>query len=54
MIVQQVLCLVAMEPPTSLNADDVRDEKVKVLKSIPAIQMKDVVIGQYGPSEDGW
>ncbi len=30
----QLLCLVAMEPPCSLDADSVRDEKVKVLRSL--------------------
>jgi glucose-6-phosphate 1-dehydrogenase len=30
----QLLCLVAMEPPCSLEANSVRDEKVKVLRSI--------------------
>jgi len=43
----QVLCLVAMEPPVSLGAEDVRDEKVKVLRSIPEIKPEFVVTGQY-------
>ena len=43
----QVLCLTAMEKPPSTSPDDIRDEKVKVLKSIPAIVMEDVVLGQY-------
>jgi glucose-6-phosphate 1-dehydrogenase len=30
----QLLCLVAMEPPTDLSADSIRDEKVKVLRSL--------------------
>jgi glucose-6-phosphate 1-dehydrogenase len=30
----QLLCLVAMEPPPDANADSIRDEKVKVLKSL--------------------
>lgn len=33
----QLLTLVAMERPASLNDDDIRDEKVKVLKQMPAI-----------------
>jgi glucose-6-phosphate 1-dehydrogenase len=33
----QLLCLVAMEPPCSLEADSVRDEKVKVLRSLRPI-----------------
>lgn len=33
----QLLCLTAMEPPNSLNADDVRTEKIKVLKALRPI-----------------
>src|SRR3954452_4030491 len=33
----QLLCLVAMEPPISIEADPVRDEKLKVLKSLKPI-----------------
>ena len=33
----QILCLTAMEKPPTTSPDDIRDEKVKVLKSIPAI-----------------
>ena len=47
----QVLALIAMEPPVSLEAEAVRDEKVKLLKSIralaPADVTKQVVRGQY-------
>ncbi len=49
----QVLCLTAMEKPPTTNADDIRNEKVKVLKSIPAILMDDVVLGQYVGNPDG-
>jgi len=53
----QVLCLTAMEKPVSTNPDDIRDEKVKVLKAIKEIKLEDVVLGQYvgnpdGPTED--
>ncbi len=48
----QVLTLIAMEPPVSLDADSVRDEKVKVLKAIRRFELDDVarytVRGQYG------
>ena len=48
----QVLTLVAMEPPASLDADDLRDEKVRVLRSIrelPAEPPDDVALrAQYG------
>jgi glucose-6-phosphate 1-dehydrogenase len=30
----QLLCLVAMEPPSSMEAEAVRDEKLKVLRSL--------------------
>ena len=47
----QVLALVAMEPPVSLEAEAVRDEKVKLLKSIrvlePSQVATNVVRGQY-------
>ena len=47
----QVLALIAMEPPVSLEAEAVRDEKVKLLKSIRALTPEDVarqiVRGQY-------
>jgi len=47
----QVLSLVAMEPPVSLEAESIRDEKVKLLKSIrplsPEDVAKQVVRGQY-------
>jgi glucose-6-phosphate 1-dehydrogenase len=47
----QILTLVAMEPPVNLEADAVRDEKVKVLRSIrrfdPLDVKKDTVRGQY-------
>ncbi len=47
----QVLSLIAMEPPVSLEAESVRNEKVKLLKSIRALSPADVarqvVRGQY-------
>jgi len=45
--------LIAMEQPVSLNAEDVRDEKVKVLKAIAEINLKSCVVGQYVASESG-
>jgi glucose-6-phosphate 1-dehydrogenase len=33
----QLLCLVAMEPPTSTQADALRDEKLKVLKALKPV-----------------
>jgi glucose-6-phosphate 1-dehydrogenase len=47
----QLLCLVAMEPPTDLGADSIRDEKVKVVRSLRRFKEGDVgldvVRGQY-------
>jgi glucose-6-phosphate 1-dehydrogenase len=50
----QLLCLVAMEPPSSFSADAVRDEKTKVLRAIRRWQSAEEVLehtarGQYGP-----
>ncbi len=49
----QLLTLVAMEPPSSLSAEAVRNEKVKVLDAIRPMRPEDVlrnaVRGQYGP-----
>jgi glucose-6-phosphate 1-dehydrogenase len=43
----QLLTLVAMEAPVSMAADDVRAEKVKVLRSIGPLDPAAVVLGQY-------
>ena len=47
----QLLCIVAMEPPISLDPDDVRDEKLKVLRSLHRMSLSDVrqhtVRGRY-------
>ncbi|CAG2202422.1 G6PD [Mytilus edulis] len=43
----QILTLVAMEKPPTTNAEDIRNEKVKVLKSIQPVDIKDTVLGQY-------
>jgi glucose-6-phosphate 1-dehydrogenase len=49
----QLLALVAMEPPSSFDAQSVRDEKAKVLRSIkpftPVEVAQNVIRGQYGP-----
>ncbi|MFN4328816.1 MAG: glucose-6-phosphate dehydrogenase [Limnobacter sp.] len=48
----QLLAIVAMEPPVSLEADSLRDEKLKVLRSlkVPNVQAgPELVVGQYGP-----
>jgi glucose-6-phosphate 1-dehydrogenase len=52
----QLLSLVAMEPPIEFDADDLRNEKLRVLRAIDCDWTeervaRDVVRGQYGP---GW
>jgi glucose-6-phosphate 1-dehydrogenase len=55
----QLLCLVAMEPPTSENGNAVRDEKVKVLRALKPVDERTIdhvtVRGQYraGASSGG-
>ena len=53
----QVMALIAMEPPVSLEAEAVRDEKVKLLKSIrrlePSQVAGSVVRGQYTEGDSG-
>ncbi len=49
----QMLCLVAMEPPTYVDRETVRDEKLKVLQALKPVAgadaARDTVAGQYGP-----
>lgn len=45
--VAQVLTLTAMEVPASYDADSIRNEKIKVLRSIRAIDPAEVVFGRY-------
>lgn len=49
----QLLTLTAIEPPAHLGTEAIRDEKVKVLRSLeqlsPEQVLKNVVRGQYGP-----
>ena len=45
----QVLAVTAMEPPTSFDAEALRNEKVKVLQALHTVRPEDVVRGQYGP-----
>ncbi len=55
----QLLCMVSMEPPAAMEADAVRDEKLKVLRSLRPIDAEDAaqltVRGQYraGASNGG-
>ncbi|HTX38275.1 MAG TPA: glucose-6-phosphate dehydrogenase [Bryobacteraceae bacterium] len=43
----QVLSNLAMEPPVRTDSESLRDEKVKVLKGIPALQENNLVRGQF-------
>jgi glucose-6-phosphate 1-dehydrogenase len=53
----QLLCLIAMEPPVSFDADEIRNKKVDVLRAIHPIRPEKVhhfaVRGQYGRGEIG-
>ena len=47
----QLVCLVAMEPPNTMTAEDIRDEKIKIVRALRAIDesnvAESVVRGQY-------
>ncbi|GBE79461.1 Glucose-6-phosphate 1-dehydrogenase [Sparassis crispa] len=43
----QVLSILTMERPVSFAAEDIRDEKVKVLRAIPPVERNDTLLGQY-------
>jgi glucose-6-phosphate 1-dehydrogenase len=43
----QMLCNLAMEAPARRDNESIRDEKVKVLKAIPALEEKNLVRGQF-------
>jgi len=49
----QLVCALAMEPPISADADAIRDEKLKVLRSLrawtPEAMSQYAIRGQYGP-----
>jgi glucose-6-phosphate 1-dehydrogenase len=51
----QILANLAMEPPARIDSEALRDEKVKVLRSIPALKPEDIVRGQFNGylKEDG-
>ena len=53
----QLLCAIAMEPPINAHADAIRDEKLKVLRSLkpwsPADLATYLIRGQYGPGTVG-
>jgi glucose-6-phosphate 1-dehydrogenase len=43
----QVLANLAMEPPIRTDSESIRDEKVKVLKAVPPIEVNHIVRGQF-------
>jgi len=43
----QIMCNIAMESPADHSSESIRNEKVKVLKSIPALKAEDIVRGQF-------
>lgn len=49
----QILALVAMAKPHNLNAEEIRDEKVELLRCIEPVKVENCVLGQYTASADG-
>lgn len=49
----QLLCLIAMEPPSQFDADAVRDEKLKVIRALQPVDPHHIVRGQYDAGPDG-
>ena len=47
----QLLCLTAMEPPSTFDPDAVRDEKLKVIRALDAVPPENIVRGQYGAGD---
>ena len=43
----QLICLIAMEPPSNFDPDAVRDEKLKVIRALDPLEPSDIVRGQY-------
>ncbi|MDH3262585.1 MAG: glucose-6-phosphate dehydrogenase [Paracoccaceae bacterium] len=46
----QLLCLIAMEPPSQFEPDAVRDEKLKVIRALDPVAPEEIVRGQYQPN----
>uniref|UniRef100_UPI0040484CAD glucose-6-phosphate dehydrogenase n=2 Tax=Yoonia sp. TaxID=2212373 RepID=UPI0040484CAD len=49
----QLLCLIAMEPPGQFGADEVRDEKLKVIRALQTVEPHHIVRGQYDAGPNG-
>ena len=48
----QLLCLIAMEPPSQFEPDAVRDEKLKVIRALDPVESHHIVRGQYDARGD--
>ena len=48
----QLMCLIAMEPPSRFEPDSVRDEKLKVIRALDAVEPHHIVRGQYEASDE--
>ena len=48
----QLICLIAMEPPSFYEADQMRDEKLRVLKALKPIAENEIQTGQYRSFSD--
>ena len=49
----QLFTLTAMEPPATFDAESIRNEKIKVLRSTAPVNLQRVRLGQYGSGENG-
>ena len=49
----QLLCLIAMEPPSQFEPDAVRDEKLKVIRALDPVEPYHIVRGQYDATGEG-
>ena len=49
----QLLCLTAMEPPSTFEPNAVRNEKLKVIESLEPVPADDIVRGQYRAKAGG-
>ncbi len=45
----QLICLIAMEPPSQFEPNAVRDEKLKVIRALDPLAAEEIVRGQYQP-----
>ena len=48
----QLLCLIAMEPPSKFDPDAVRDEKLKVIRALDPVDAHHIVRGQYEATKE--